>query len=414
MTSPARPAAEEVKSVSFLLLLAAAFLAFANGADDNFKGVASLYGSGLASYRAALTWATVMTVAGSLCSFILAEALLQRFTGKGLVPDALVVSQPFVLAVAAAAAATVLLASRLGFPVSTTHALLGAMAGAGLAAAGVSALSLGSLGKGFLAPLLLGPIVALSLAGLAYALIDRLRPRFRAARTDCLCIGVEASLIATGAAGTLVVTRSAGPVVRLEALPVDDCVAQSPGAVIGVQASRLLDGLHWASAGAVSFARGLNDTPKIAALLLIVRTVTPAWDIALVATAMAIGGLLGARKVAETMSHRITKLDPTEGLVANITTAALVLSASVFGLPMSTTHVSVGSLFGIAATTRQANTHMMRGIVLSWVITLPCAAALGAALVTVLRLAGQQRGPGPKGEALREDCAWDYRRLWIV
>jgi PiT family inorganic phosphate transporter len=374
--------------MSFLVLLAAVFLAFANGANDNFKGVASLYGSWLASYRAAMTWATIATVAGSLCSFIMAEALLHRFTGKGLVPDALVASQPFVLAVAFAAATTVLLASRLGFPVSTTHALLGAMAGAGLAAAGVSALSLGALGKGFIAPLLLGPVAAISLAGITFALIDRLRKRYGSTRADCLCVGVPTAEITVAADGATAVVRLGRSIASLQALPVETCVAQTPGALLGIQAGRMLDALHWVSAGAVSFGRGLNDTPKIAALLLIVRTVAPAWDIALVATAMALGGLLGARKVAETMSHRITTLDPAEGLVANVTTATLVLSASLFGLPMSTTHVSVGSLFGIAMTTRQANAPMIHGIVLSWLITLPCAAAVAGGAMIAMRLAG--------------------------
>ena len=116
-----------------LIFLATCFLAYSNGANDNFKGVASLYGCGAASYRTAITWASVTTFAGSICSYLSSRRrLLKKFSGKGLVPDALVASQPFLLAVALGAALTVILATYLAFPVSTTHGLMGALVGCGL------------------------------------------------------------------------------------------------------------------------------------------------------------------------------------------------------------------------------------------------------------------------------------------
>lgn len=98
------------------LFLATCFLAYSNGANDNFKGVASLYGSRTASYRTAISWATITTFAGSITAIFLAQALLKRFSGKGLVPDSIVGSQQFLLAVALGAALTVILATRFGFP----------------------------------------------------------------------------------------------------------------------------------------------------------------------------------------------------------------------------------------------------------------------------------------------------------
>jgi PiT family inorganic phosphate transporter len=127
----------------------------------------------------------------------------------------------------------------------------------------------------------------------------------------------------------------------------------------------------------VSFARGLNDTPKIAALLLLVHWLTPASDIAVTGLAMAAGGLLGARRVAETMSHKITAMNHGQGFSSNLATGILVILASTMGLPVSTTHVAVGSLFGIGLTTGQANVRTITGIVLAWIVTLPCAAAIG-------------------------------------
>ena len=116
-------------TVSLLLVIADVFLALSNGANDNFKGVASLFGSRTVGYKAALAWATVTTAAGSLAAITLAEALLKRFSGKGLVPDALASSEPYLVAIVVGAALTVLVASVLGLPISTTHAITGAMVG---------------------------------------------------------------------------------------------------------------------------------------------------------------------------------------------------------------------------------------------------------------------------------------------
>ena len=108
-------------------------LAFANGANDNFKGVATLFGSGTTDRKRALVWATVTTLLGSLCAVWLAGELLSRFSGKGIVPVTLTSEPSFVTAVAFGAGLTVLLATRLGMPISTTHALVGALTGAALA-----------------------------------------------------------------------------------------------------------------------------------------------------------------------------------------------------------------------------------------------------------------------------------------
>src|SRR3989442_13416399 len=92
-----------------LLFLAACFLAYSNGANDNFKGVASLFGSRTCNYKAAIRWATVTTFSGSICAMFLAQSLLQRFSGKGLVPDAVVGSEYFLLAVAVCAGIPVMI-----------------------------------------------------------------------------------------------------------------------------------------------------------------------------------------------------------------------------------------------------------------------------------------------------------------
>src|SRR5689334_6173312 len=122
--------------MTLLIILSVLLLAYTNGANDNFKGVATLFGSGTTNYRNALTWATITTAAGSLLALVLAGNLVNTFKGKGLVPDAITAEPGFLLAVSLGAALTVLLATRFGLPVSTTHALTGGLVGAGLLATG--------------------------------------------------------------------------------------------------------------------------------------------------------------------------------------------------------------------------------------------------------------------------------------
>src|SRR6516164_6886558 len=106
-----------------VIFAAMLFVAYANGANDNFKGVATLFGSGVADYRKALWWATAATLAGSLMATILAARLISVFQGKGLVPDELIHSPNFLASVVLGAAITVFAATRIGMPISTTHSL---------------------------------------------------------------------------------------------------------------------------------------------------------------------------------------------------------------------------------------------------------------------------------------------------
>ena len=97
-----------------------------------------------------------------------------------------------------------------------------------------------------------------------------------------------------------------------------------------------------------------------------------------VAIAMAAGGWLNARKVAETMSKKISKMNDGQALTANLVTAFMVIVASRLGLPVSTTHVSVGAITGIGIVNRSADTAVVSSILLSWLLTLPIAAAISA------------------------------------
>lgn len=362
-------------TIVFLTFAATVFLAYANGANDNFKGVATLVGSGTTRYRPALLWATVTTLAGSLLALTLASGLLKAFSGKGLVEPALLTDPAFMAAVGLAAAGTVMVATVVGLPISTTHSLVGALVGVGLVASG-GHIAWSRLGAVFLVPLLVSPLLAGGLAIAAYVPLRRLRIKLNVTAETCVCLESGEIVPAAAADGAL-----AARTLNLPAVRVDDqarCVTRYRGRVLGVSAATIADSVHYVSAGAVSLARGVNDTPKILAVLLASQALPARWGLLLVGLVIAVGGLLNARKVARTMSERITAMNTGQALTANVVTAFMVLFASRLGVPVSTTHVSCGSLFGIGVVTRQGHWNMIAAVVLSWAGTLPLAAALGA------------------------------------
>jgi PiT family inorganic phosphate transporter len=366
-----------------VLVVATLFLAYSNGANDNFKGVATLFGSGATSYKSAITWATISTFAGSLTSLFLAETLLENFSGRGLVSNELAASPQFVLAVGLGAGLTVMLATLIGFPVSTTHGLVGALVGAGLTAVGTS-VNFAMLGTLFFLPLLASPLLAAALGVVSYVFARGLRVKLGVKKEWCVCVDEVVQVVPIPQpTGLLALAPVTLPEISVGS--VEQCRQQYKGRIFGGDVQRGLDLVHFFSAGSVGFARGLNDTPKIVALLLVVKTFDIKLGMLLVAAAMAIGGLLNARKVAITMSRRITPLNPGQGFTANIVTSALVILASRIGLPVSTTHVSVGSLFGIGLITREANRRVVSGILMSWILTLPIAAILSAVIYATVR-----------------------------
>lgn len=361
-----------------LIALGALFLAFSNGANDNLKGFATVWGSATLSYRRTVMLATVATVAGGLASVLIAHGLVQQFSGKGLVPDSLAGTPEFAIAVSIGAATAVITATRVGMPISTTHALVGALVGSGLAS-GWTAVDLGALGSSFLLPLLLSPAVAAFLGIAAYNILKRMRPE-----TDCACI-VEGQIL-PASVGAL--SRSVAPTSFLIGT-MDQC-DRIPGVALKVEVSKALDRIHVISASAICFARGLNDTPKMAALLLAAGAVSPAASAPAIAFAMAVGGVLLSRRVAETMSLKISHMDHAQGVSANLVTAFLVIFASKLGLPVSTTHVTVGSISGVGVMAGTIDWPALRSVLLSWVATLPFAAAAALATAGALKLVGYQ------------------------
>jgi len=370
---------------SLFALLLVLVLAYANGTNDVSKAIATLVGSGIANYRTAIIWGTIWTTVGAAVSSVVAGAMLKTFS-SGLLQPGVVAPPALAGAVLVGAIAWVLVASRTGLPVSTTHALTGALVGAGLVSIGSQGLVWPAIAGKIGLPLLLSPVLALSVSFIVHPMIRRIAARWEGA---CLCVMPASRALVTidarGNTRTLLQTNVLGqPVV---AVPSQCDRAGLQGLTVG------LDSVHWLSSGLTSLARGANDTPKIMAMLLL-GSATVSWPsvtvqvgtLAAVALAMGLGSYIGGFRVTEVLAEKVTRMDHAEGLSANLTTSSLVLVSATMGLPVSTTHVSSSAIIGIGALKglRAVRWAPVRDMVLAWIVTLPVAGILAALAYVVL------------------------------
>ncbi len=332
-------------------------LAAANGANDVAKGVATLVGSGVTHYRAAILWGAVTTLAGVLLSGFIAERLLRLFTaGIVTAPP----SGGFTLAVTAGAVGWVALATVTRLPVSTTHSIIGALIGAGLAFAPES------IAWPVVVPKLALPLLlSIGVAFLFSAGLNRVFGAQAVVAADCVCVDVVA--METGVDRPAQLAVWTGPAAK--------CRAESASGFM-----LTADTLHWLSGGAVGFARGLNDGPKLVAIGAVVvgPSLPPGPLLILVGLAMFAGSVYAGGRVARVLAERVVTMGPREGLLANLATSLLVGVGANLGLPMSTTHVATGAIAGIAGSEpARLNRTTARDLVLAWTAT-PLVAGLMA------------------------------------
>jgi len=372
----------ELSFLAFLLVLP---LAYANGTNDVSKAIATLVGSGVTNYRAAILWGTIWTIVGAGASAFIASAMVKTFS-QGLLQTGTIIKPVLVLAVLTGAIVWVLFASRTGLPVSTTHALTGAIVGTGLMAFSEEALIWSAIVKKIALPLLLSPFLALAVSLIFHPIMRQLAARWEGA---CLCVmpASRALLVIDGRGGTRTLFQTTGFGKPVMAVPLQCNRAGLQGLVVG------LDTIHWISSGLASFARGTNDAPKIVAMLLLGATpaVWPSVSSQLVAfggvaLAMGLGSYFGGLRVTEVLAEKVTTMDHAEGLSANLTTSSLVLVSGTLGLPVSTTHVSSSAIIGIGLLKglNAVRWATVRDMVLAWIVTLPAAALLACLAYPIL------------------------------
>ncbi|MBI3193202.1 MAG: inorganic phosphate transporter [Ignavibacteriae bacterium] len=376
-------------SIEIVLIILVGILSYANGANDISKGISTLVGSGVSDVKRALLWGTLWTTAGTLVAAQFSTAMMKTFaTGMILsnIPITVVM-----LSVVIGTSMWVWFATRTGLPVSTTHAITGSMIGVIILSGGLAhSAPMSNLIAKIITPLLISPIAAFALA---FAFNQLFHRRIEKLNASCVCMTkkplarIPVFAIQTSSNNTLVQGMSMQDV-PVQLTPIHGTVEECSKAASVVAKLGILDAAHYVSAGLTSFARGLNDAPKIIPFLLLAPAINviPLYGYIYIGIAMALGGLVSGLRVIRTLSERITSLSHTDGFLANIITSSLVGLGAWFGLPMSTTHVSTSSIVGAGVSQKKTvSWKVILEIATAWVVTLPISAFIAAVTAIVLQ-----------------------------
>jgi len=326
--------------VLVIVVISALAFHFTNGFHDTANAVATSISTRAMSPRLAVAMAAVLNFVGAFLSLAVAATI-----ATGIVQADLVTPE-IVFAGLVGAIFWNLLTWFFGLPSSSSHALIGGVVGSMLAAEGTK----GVLGDGLIekvvVPALVAPVLAFSVAGL----------------------------------GILVCYRIVG---RL-----------APGSVNrGFRLGQIV------TASMFSLAHGTNDAQKTMGIIFLALVANgnlsagddvPSWVVISAASAIAAGTYVGGWRIIKTMGSRIIKMDPPQGFASQAAGAAVILSASHAGFPLSTTHVISGGIMGAGAAKRVSAVRwgVAGNIVTAWILTLPCSAAVGALTFGVCRIFG--------------------------
>jgi PiT family inorganic phosphate transporter len=316
-----------------LLLIAVLALAvsfdYVNGFHDTANAIAtSVSTRALRPYQAILMSATANflgALTGTAVARTIAAGIATTPTGDA--------GQIIVAAALIGAITWNLVTWRLGIPASSSHALIGGLIGAVIASSGTDALKVDGIVAKVLVPLVLSPVLGIAFGFVLMVVLlnvfrhahpKRINDRFR----------------------------------RLQVL----------------------------SAAYMAFSHGSNDAQKtmgIMTLALVAAGVlseptVPLWIIFIAASAISLGTAAGGWRIIRTMGQRVVKLDPVHGFAAETTAATIILGASQFGIPVSTTHVISSAIMGVGASDRFSAVRwgVAGDIIIAWILTLPASGAV--------------------------------------
>jgi PiT family inorganic phosphate transporter len=326
--------------VLFIIVATALAFDFTNGFHDTANAVATSVSTRAMSPRVAVAMSSTLNFVGAFLSLEVAATIATGIVNAGDV------TLLIVFAGLIGAIAWNLATWWFGLPSSSSHALIGGVVGAMVAANGPGSVIWSGIVQKVAIPGLVAPVLALVVAALSILIIYR------------------------------VVGRS------------------SPGVVTrGFRLGQL------ASGALFSLSHGTNDAQKTMGIIFLALVANgnlpstadvPTWVVVCSASAIALGTYAGGWRIIRTMGTRIIKMDPSQGFAAQTVGAAVILSASHVGFPLSTTHVMSGGIMGAGAAKRLSAVRwgVAGNIVTAWLLTLPCSAAVGAAAYGVVRIFG--------------------------
>jgi inorganic phosphate transporter, PiT family len=320
----------------------ALFFDFTNGFHDTANSIATSVSTRALSPRAAVLSAAVLNFIGAFFFLEVAATVAKDIVN----PDAITLK--IVLAGLVGAITWNLITWYLGLPSSSSHALIGGVAGSAVAATGgFAVINWAGLKDKVLIPSLLAPLLGfLGAAALMVLLLWIIRRR-------------------------------------------------APGTV-----NRIFRRLQLVSGGFVAFTHGTNDAQKTMGIITLALISSghvssddfhvPTWVIVSAATAMAAGTYAGGWRIIRTLGTRVAKLQPPQGFAAQTTTAVILWLTARYGFPVSTTHTISGSVLGAGASTRLSAVRwgVAGNILLAWLLTIPCAGLVGAGMEALTRVPG--------------------------
>ena len=403
-------------STIFLVLavLFGLYMTWGIGANDVANAMGTSVGSGAITVKQAILIAAVFEFAGAF----IAGGTVTSTIRKGIIDPASIVGSPEILvygmlAALLAAAIWLMIATTRGWPVSTTHSIVGAIVGFAVAGIGLDAVKwekIGQIAASWVVSPMIGGLIALLLMlsirklilnadnpfqsakrwGPAYVFlvgwIVSLVTLFKGLKHLNFELSMPQSLMAATVIGVLVALVGKWMISRVKV----DTAADKSFHFASVE--RVFTPMMIFTACAMAFAHGSNDVANgigpMAAVISIInsggevaqKASTPLWILLVGGVGIVVGLATMGYRVMQTIGTRITELTPTRGFCATLAAASTVVLASKTGLPVSTTHIAVGAVMGVglARGIGALDLRVIGNIVISWVVTLPAGAILAA------------------------------------
>nr|WP_320160234.1 inorganic phosphate transporter [uncultured Methanoregula sp.] len=319
---------------------------FTNGFHDSANSISTVVSTKVLSPRNAVVFAAFFNFIAAFGFGVAVASTISKIIELNVVPAAVI---PYiVLGALAGAISWNIITWFFGLPTSSSHALIGGLAGAGIAAAGFAAIKWSTV-ELVVTFMILSPLIGLTCGFLFMALILNLTKKANKESAE-------------------------GHFKRLQLC----------------------------SAAAYSFSHGTNDAQKTMGIILPLlfsigyfgasvdpnNLPMPTWVIILSYAAIALGTLSGGWRIVRTMGYKITKLRPVHGFAAETAGAATILGASAAGIPVSTTHVICSSIMGVGTTmgTSTVKWGVARSIMVAWILTIPISALIGFVAFAVIRV----------------------------
>ncbi|MEA3243115.1 MAG: inorganic phosphate transporter [Pseudomonadota bacterium] len=416
---------EIISQYGFILMVLAIvfglYMTWGIGANDVANAMGTSVGSGAITVKQAIIIAAIFEFAGAF----IAGGHVTKTIRKGIIDPTPIVNNPEILvfgmlAALLAAAIWLMLASTRGWPVSTTHSIVGAIVGFAVVGIGIDAVEWGKIGmiaaSWVVSPLLGGTIAFLLMMSIRAFILNTENP-FRSAKrwgpAYVFLVGFIISLVTMfkglkhlnlelSAGMSFVVAILFGVFVAAVGWVLINRVKVDPGADRDfhfASVEKVFAPMMIFTACAMAFAHGSNDVANgigpLAAVVSIVQSggeVTqkaglPLWVLVLGGFGIVVGLATMGYKVMKTIGTRITELTPSRGYCATLAAAATVVLASRTGLPVSTTHIAVGAVIGVglARGIGAIDVRVIGGIVMSWIVTLPIGGVLAALIFFTLK-----------------------------